>query len=114
MTSAVNVRNSIIDRLGQDLVGPLLIDEVLEAEKIRPSDVYLSGILWPIGARLGAEDDDGSNGEDEEDESPSTATITGMQKPCSMGISFATTSSNDLFVVEVVLETDCRLTMVHE
>jgi hypothetical protein len=101
MISAVDVRKSIVSRLEQDLVGPLLIDEVLEAEKIRPSDVYLSGILWPIGDLLGPEDDDGSSGDDEEDESPSTATITGMQKPCTMGISFATSSAIDLFIVDV-------------
>jgi hypothetical protein len=101
MISAIDVRKSIVSRLEQDLVGPLLIDEVLEAEKIRPSDVYLSGILWPIGDLLGAEDDDGSSGDDEEDESPSTATITGMQKPCTMGISFASSSAINLFNVDV-------------
>ena len=101
MISAMDVRKSIINRLEQDLVGPLLFDEILEAEKIRPSDVYLSGILWPVGNRLGAEDDDGSSGDDEEDEAPSTATITGMQKPCTMGISFATSSPSNLFAIDI-------------
>lgn len=99
--SAVDVRKSIVNRIEIDLVGPLEEREVFEAERIKPSDVYLSGILWPIGDRLGAEEDDGSVGDDEEDETPSTATITGMQKPCSMGISFAAQSSNDLFNVEI-------------
>ncbi len=94
MTLPVDVRAAIVGRLEQDLVGPVTIDEVLEGDKIRPSDVYLTGILWPLGERMGAEDDDGSEGDDENDESPSTATVVGQQRPCTMGVSLATESDH--------------------
>ena len=93
MTVPAAVREEIIGKLQQDLVGPLAIGEILEGEKIRPSDVYLTGILWPLGERMGAEDDDGSEGDDENDESPSTATVVGQQRPCAMGVSLATEST---------------------
>lgn len=101
MAGAVDVRRDMVKRLEQDLVGPLDPLEVMEAEKIRPSDVYLTGILWPIGDRMGAEDDDGASGDDEEDESASTPTIVGMQRPCTMGISLATALKEGGNAVEV-------------
>ena len=49
------MRDILLDRLKQDLVGPYTEDEVLTA---RPSDVYLTGILWPREIRMGAEEDE--------------------------------------------------------
>src|SRR4051812_40116973 len=49
-------RDLIVKRLETDLVGPLTDDECLADAK--PSDVYLTGILWPRRARLDAEQDD--------------------------------------------------------
>ncbi|MFC6519806.1 hypothetical protein ACFQAT_08470 [Undibacterium arcticum] len=95
MNQAEEARKQIVARLESDLVGPLLAEEVLEAERIKPSDVYLTGILWPLGDRMDAGDDDGSGGDDEEDESPSSATVVGQQRPCCMGLSFATKSEVD-------------------
>lgn len=86
-------RNKIVKRLEEDLVGPIATQEVLEGSRIRPSDVYLTGILWPIGDQMGGEDDDGSGGDDEDDESPSSATVVGQQRPCAMGVSFATAAT---------------------
>jgi hypothetical protein len=37
---------------------------------------------------MGAQDDDGSEGDDEEDTSPSAASPVGQKRPCSMGLSF--------------------------
>src|SRR5262245_11174818 len=87
------VRDSLIARLERDLVGPDAPDEIIEGERARPSDVYLTGILWPVGDRMGAADDDGSDGDDEADQGPSAPGVTGQQRPCSMGISFATAST---------------------
>lgn len=85
----VDARKSIVARLESDLVGPLVEDEVLEGKQIRPSDVYLTGLLWPIGERMDGRDDDGSSGDDEDDENPSAPSLVGQQRPCSMGVSFA-------------------------
>jgi hypothetical protein len=84
----VHAREGIIARLTEDLVGPHGPEEVLQGVRLRPSDVYLTGILWTYGDRMGGEDDDGSEGDDEEDDVRSTASPVGQQRPCSMGISF--------------------------
>lgn len=81
------VRDTILRRLKQDLIGPHSEDEVLEARRIRPSDVYLTGILWPHGERMGAADDDQNAGDGDDDEAASAPPV-GQQRPCSMGISF--------------------------
>lgn len=86
------MRDILMDRLKRDLVGPHTEDEVLDA---RPSDVYLTGILWPRETRMGGEEDErlGSSGAEEtemngggEEES---ASLAGMIRPCSAGVSFA-------------------------
>ena len=48
-------RDLLLERLAGDLVGPFSTDEVLAA---RPSDVYLTGILWPRKKRMSEEDKD--------------------------------------------------------
>lgn len=84
----IDVRRSVITRLNEDLIGPHKPDEVFQGVRLRPSDIYLTGILWTSTDRMGAQDDDGSEGEDEEDSSPSAASPVGQQRPCSMGLSF--------------------------
>lgn len=94
-------RQLLIDRLERDLVGPDAPDDVIDDEGARPSDVYLTGMLWPIGDRMGGAEDDGSEGDDEGAEGPSAPGLNGQQRPCSMGISFATTSTNETHCVTV-------------
>lgn len=82
-----NDRNLLLRRLNNDLVGPLASDEILSD---RPSDVYLTGILWPWDSRMGGEEDDrlgAGDGEDggEEEEVP----LAGQPRPCTAGLSFA-------------------------
>lgn len=84
----VDVRRGVIARLCEDLIGPHRPDEVFQGVRVRPSDIYLTGILWTLTDRMGAQDDDGSEGDDEEDASPSAASPVGQQRPCSMGLSF--------------------------
>ena len=83
------VRERIIERLEEDLIGPHKPDEILEGVRIKPSDVYLTGILWPLGELLGSEEDEKDEGEDEDDMNPSTASPVGQQRPCTMGVSFS-------------------------
>ncbi len=91
----LQIRENIISRIEQDLLGPHKRDEVLQGERVRPSDVYLTGILWTFGDRMGGQDDDGSEGDDEQDDAPSSASPVGQQRPCSMGVSFCTDNSDD-------------------
>lgn len=85
-------REAILERLERDLVGPLESDETLAS---RPSDVYLSGILWPRETRMGAEEDDrlGAGSGDDDSGGPAgeeeEVSLAGLTRPCSAGISFA-------------------------
>jgi hypothetical protein len=98
------VRERTIDRLKQDLLGPHSEHEVLTGPRVRPSDVYLTGILWPIGERMGGEDDDGTDGEGDNDEGASTSSPVGQQRPCSMGISFCVEARTETCSVNLAVE----------
>ena len=86
------MRETMIERLERDLVGPDATDEVLAS---RPSDVYLTGILWPRQTRMTGEEDEhlglqgaesaesSGAGEDEE------VSLAGQTRPCAAGVSFA-------------------------
>jgi superfamily II DNA/RNA helicase len=97
------VREEAISRLHEDLIGPHRTDEILQGARLRPSDVYLTGILWTSADRMDAQDDDGSEGDDEEDDAPSTASLVGQQRPCSMGLSFCTDKVLGQSAVDVTL-----------
>jgi hypothetical protein len=98
-----DVRADIVRRLERDLVGPDGEEEIISGRNIKPSDVYLTGVLWPLGDRMDGADDDGSNGDDEEDDGPSSPGLVGQQRPCTMGLSFATEASSDRHSVQVSL-----------
>ena len=98
------MRGNLLDRLKQDLIGPHTEDEVLTS---RPSDVYLTGILWPRESRMGAEEDErlglsGAEGSEpdgggEEEE----VSLAGLSRPCSAGVSFATRAVEGVAEVDV-------------
>lgn len=98
-------RDDVLNRLETDLVGPHRPSETLEG---RPSDVYLSGILWPWETRMGDEeaerlglgDDDSGAGESEE------LSLAGLSRPCSAGLSFAVRSDTS-DAPAVMIEVHC-------
>lgn len=84
-------RDIVACRLAEDLVGPRAEDETLAA---RPSDVYLTGILWPQRTAMSGEDDDrlgtaGTGGGDENDGESDAVRTGSIQKPSVAGISFS-------------------------
>lgn len=92
-------RDTLINRLNQDLIGPDKEDEILES---KPSDVYLTGILWPKKSKIGPEEDENlavggnsgngdNSGASSEEEGVSRS---GMNKPSTAGLSFAAYSTN--------------------
>jgi hypothetical protein len=99
------MQDDIADRLCEDLIGPFDQDEFIEGGANRPSDRYLTGILWPLGQRMRPEEDDGQEVEAEEDDGarPSSPPLAGQPRPCSMGLSFATEGSSDKHEVNVVV-----------
>ncbi|WP_170429168.1 helicase-related protein [Ruegeria arenilitoris] len=87
-------REIVASRLFDDLIGPRQSDEELSA---RPSDVYLTGILWPQCTAMGGEDDErlgtAGAGASEESSGENDAVKTrSIQKPSVAGISFSAAS----------------------
>src|SRR5215471_16034644 len=78
-------RDLLLRRLEQDLVGPHASDETLITG--RPSDVYLTGILWPLDEKIGDEEserlDSGADADDETEGAGEEVPLTGQQRPCS-------------------------------
>jgi hypothetical protein len=97
------MRDRIVDRLRHDLVGPLDRDEFLEDIRNRPTDRYLTGMLWPAGERIRAEEEEQDLEDDEATSAQATAPVSGQQRPSSMGLSFATTSSTRTHQVSVTV-----------
>jgi len=87
-----DVRSEVERLLAEQLLGPVVDDEVLQA---RPSDVYLTGILWPRETGVDAGEDDAgaaevATAEPEAADSP----VPGYRsiRPCSIGITFEVSS----------------------
>ena len=83
-------RGVFLARLAEDLIGPAAgPDEVIEE---RPSDRYLTGILYPQRTELGPEQDEnlasGASGDGDEGEAEQVAVMR-MTRPASAGLSFA-------------------------
>lgn len=89
-------RDKILTRLREDLIGPRKPDETLSA---RPSDIYLTGILWPRNTTLAPEEDEKISiapggdemGDDAEDQAQPQSVS--MRRPSTAGVSFAASSS---------------------
>ena len=92
------MRDILLERLKKDLMGPYAEDEILAS---RPSDIYLTGMLWPRETRMGAEEDEriGLSGADEGETSGATEneeiSLAGSVRPCSAGVSFAAKSAGE-------------------
>ncbi|SHL52934.1 Helicase conserved C-terminal domain-containing protein [Sphingobium sp. YR657] len=83
-------RELLVVRMTEDLVGPRSSAEVLAD---RPTDTYLTGILWPQRTAMLGEDDDslaaGAGGAADQDETEAAAVpATSVQKPSVAGVSF--------------------------
>ena len=81
-------RDRLLDQLVIDLIGPH--GGPREAIRARPSDQYVSGILYPPTDEANPEDDDVSGaGEDDDGTHDQGAPPSVMRRPSVMGISFA-------------------------
>lgn len=88
-------KDFIVARLREDLVGPATPDERLDAY---PSDVYLTGILFPQKAGIAPEEADQSRSEgrvdvDATDDSRDEVSLAAAKRPASAGLSFVVESS---------------------
>jgi len=99
-------RAFVVARLREDLIGPRADEEVLSS---RPSDVWLTGILWPPNEELAPEEDErlavagdtDTAGDDTDDQARPLAVP--MRRPSTAGLSFAAHSPGQNAVVDVVV-----------
>lgn len=87
-------RERILERLREDAIGPLDPEESLSSY---PSDVYLTGILYPQKTTAAPEEAEGLSAEgswggEEQDTSTDAIAHARLQRPASFGISFAVES----------------------
>jgi hypothetical protein len=108
-------RDVLTSRLTEDLVGPFDPSETIDA---RPSDVYLTGILWPQNTAIPPDQDerlavaggDGEAGQEADDGSQPPAAQ--MRRPSTAGISFACAMDGD--APSVLVEVVCGRYVPHE
>ena len=94
---AEQVRAELITMVSALLAGPMSPTEVLQSP---PADTYLTGLLWPRGTGMDAENDD-SSGEAADGNSDAIETgVPGYRvgRPCSIGITFAADAAVPLTV----------------
>lgn len=103
--STAAARELAVSRLAEDLIGPREPTELLRS---RPSDVYLTGILWPRNTAIAPEEDErlavapGEGEEGEEASDSSQPASVQMRRPSTAGLSFAaSTTGNGTPVVSV-------------
>ena len=100
-------RDVLLQRLEQDLVGPLAPSEIIESN---PADRYLTGILFPRGTRILPEDDDEgtavSTDKMESSSEQSNAHNSGAAgRPTSMGLSFEVRITDPAKPGELIVQT---------
>jgi len=101
-------RDILTQRLTTDLIGPFAQDETIAA---KPSDVYLTGILWPQNTAVPPDQDErlafagGDGDSNEESDEASQPPASQMRRPSTGGISFACTS--DEATPRVIVEVSC-------
>lgn len=90
-------RAKLIDTISSLLEGPLRFDEELESA---PDDTYLTGVLWPRGTKFAEDDDDDAEVADQESGDAVEAGVPGyrVNRPCSIGITFAVDAGVELAV----------------
>ncbi len=90
-----SARESILSRLVEDLVGPHDEEEILEG---RPSDTYITGILWPMQTQMLPDEDEkissnsSLNGDEPLSGEEEEVSFRALIKPSVAGLSFAISS----------------------
>ena len=93
--SSTDPREQVLSRFSVDLIGPREPEETIVS---RPSDVYLTGILWPRNTALAPEEDEhlsvaqGGKEEGEDAADQAQAQAVPMKRPSTAGLSFAASS----------------------
>lgn len=106
----MSAREILVQRLEADLIGPAAPDERMPD---RPSDRYLTGILYPQRYPFGPEEDDELASQDDDSETSGSAAeeetvgLVHAMRPATAGISFAVSAQDAEHDPEVVLRISC-------
>lgn len=87
-------RSLVVSRLAEDLIGPRQEAEVLAS---RPTDVYLTGILWPARVKMSDESGEQINvlmPPEDNDAANEEVKLRSLTKPSTAGLSFSVHSRN--------------------
>lgn len=97
MTQVLDPRSRMVELTSALLLGPLAENEILTSP---PASTYVTGILWPRGTTIGAEEDDGAMGGQDSSTSEVDAGVPGYRavRPCSIGLSFTTGADTSLLI----------------
>jgi len=100
----IDARDTLLERMKIDLIGPATPDELISD---RPTDRYLTGILFPPRVAISPEDDDEASDADDSDE-VGTA-LDGVKaasafRPSSAGLSFAVQPEGPAPVIRVRID----------
>ena len=101
------MRNSIIDRMKVDLIGPTDINEIISD---RPSDRYLTGILFPPRTMIGQDQDGDANTAENEDSggtSGDAVSAANATRPSSAGLSFALRPGQEEDLAAITIKISC-------
>ena len=112
----LDTRENVETRIRVDLIGPQDEHEIISD---RPTDRYLTGILFPIGQIPEEEDESLGVGEDDETSAPSApddgAPLSASFRPSSMGMSFCVAGSPPVLNFQIEAATYvCRWAKVAE
>ena len=102
LLDALAVRAEILNRLEEDLIGPSELEELLTE---RPTDRYLTGILYPPDQRVPDDDADESSeavgGPDAAESINSGVGLARTIRPSSIGLSFRVTGTPASVVIDI-------------
>jgi hypothetical protein len=95
-------RDIIVDRLASDLVGPDAPDERLSD---KPTDRYLTGILFPQRLELPPDENERLelSGSEDDEAPPEDLPSASLQRPATMGLSFALTHSGSTAAISAII-----------
>ena len=95
-------RRLLADRLRADLLGPVTVNEILDC---KPTDRYLTGILFPRDSETPPEEDEALASGGGDDESGEEAVpLERTQRHSSAGVSFAVGGANGSAVIEIAVD----------
>lgn len=104
MTQEIPPRDILVARLRDDLLGPASEREELTE---RPTDRYLTGILFPSGAEVPGDEDEALGGGESDEADDAPAPMASATRPSTCGLSFALSTASAQGHPTIQVEVTC-------